>query len=122
MRRLLAWVVLAAPLAAETWSIEKLFTRPFVWGTSPTDITWSKQGHTLLFLWNAGGNQFHDLYAYHPAASKLFRLTNLEAVHDDLNLTEAEKDDRRKQYLAPSEGITVFQMSRNGRQATFAYQ
>ena len=69
MTRLLACLLMpAALLAAESWSLEKLYTRPFVWGTSPTEITWSKQGHTLLFLWNAEGNRFRDLYAYHPAA------------------------------------------------------
>src|SRR5579864_8834593 len=99
MRCLLAWLFLpAAAFAAEAWSLEKLFTRPFAWGTSPTEVTWSKQGHTLLFLWNAEGNRFRDLYAYQPVEKKLIRLTNLKPVRDELNLADAEKDERRKQY------------------------
>src|SRR5690349_8741702 len=98
MRRLLGWLLVAAPLAAETWSLEKLFTRPFAWGNSPVQVTWSKQGHTLLFLWNAEGNRFRDIYAWQPDVKKLIRLTNMEPVHDELNLTEADKDARQKEY------------------------
>src|SRR5437879_4811369 len=106
MRRLLVYLFLGPPLAAAgNWSLEKLFTRPFIWGTSPTEITWSKQGHVLLFLWNADGNRFRDLYAYHPDQKKLIRLTQMDTVHDELNESEAEKDERRKHYLMPLEGI-----------------
>src|SRR5690242_19842522 len=122
MRRLLGVLLLPAIAFAEPWSLEKLFTRPFVWGTPPSEITWSKQGHTLLFLWNAEGGRFRDLYAYHAAAQKLVRLTDMEPVRDDLNRGEAEKDEHRKHYLMPPDGIPAFQMSRDGRRATFAYQ
>ena len=122
MRRLLCSLLFPAITLAEPWSLEKLFARPFVWGTPPTEIAWSQQGHTILFLWNAEGGRFRDLYAYHPAEQKLVRLTNMVSVRDDLNRSEAEKDERRKQYVMPPEGIAAFQMSRDGRRATFAYQ
>ena len=123
MRCLLAWLLLpAAAFAAEAWSLEKLFTRPFAWGTPPTGIMWSKQGHTLLFLWNAEGNRFRDLYAYRPENQALIRLTNMEPVRDDLNLTDAEKDERRKRYPMPADGLAQFHMSRDGSRVTFAYQ
>jgi hypothetical protein len=123
MRCLLAWLLLpAAAFAAEAWSLEKLFTRPFIWGTPPTEIKWSKQGHTLLFLWNAEGNRFRDLYAYRPEKQALIRLTNMEKVRDDLNLTDAEKDERRKRYPMPADGLAQFHMSRDGSRATFVYQ
>ena len=121
MKCALIWLLAVAPLAAETWSLEKLYTRPFVWGTSPSEVTWSKQGHALLFLWNADGNRFLDLYSYNPDRKKLTRLTQMEAVRDVLNRTEAEKDDRRKTYLMPREGITAFRLSRDGTHAAFAY-
>jgi Tol biopolymer transport system component len=123
MKSLSAWLLFAlAASAAENWSLEKLYSRPFVWGTSPTEITWSNQGHTLLFLWNSEGNRFRDIYAYRPGTKKLLRLTQMEPVHDDLNLTDAEKDERRKQYLMPPDGIASFQMSCDGSRATFAYR
>src|SRR2546426_2249461 len=78
MRRLLVYLFLATPLAAAgNWSLEKLLIRPFIWGTSPAEITWSK--HVLLFLWNAEGYRFRDLYAYHPGQKKLIRLTQMDA-------------------------------------------
>lgn len=123
MRCLLAWLLLpAAAFAAEAWPLGKLFTRPFAWGTSPTEIAWSKQGHTLLFLWNAEGNRFRDLYAYDPENQRLIRLTNMEPVRDELNLTDAEKDERRKRYPMPPDGVAQFHMSRDGSRATFAHQ
>lgn len=123
MTSLSAWLLFALTAsAAETWSLEKLYSRPFVWGTSPTEITWSQQGHTLLFLWNSEGNRFRDLYAYRTENKKLLRLTRMEPVHDDLNLNDAEKDERRKQFLMPPDGIAAFQVSRDGSRATFAYQ
>ena len=122
MKPILAAVTLALSLTAAPWPIERLYTRPFVWGVSPSEVTWSKQGHTLLFLWNRDGRRFLDLYAYHPEQQKLVRVTQLESIRDDLNLTEAEKDDRQKRYLMPPEGLTAFQLSHDGARATFAYQ
>ena len=112
MRCLLAWLLLpAAAFAAEAWSIEKLFTCPFAWGTSPTEIAWSKRGHTLLFLRNAEGKQFRDLCADHPKSQTPIRLTNMEPVRDALKLTDGEKDERSKRYLMPPDGAAQFQMS-----------
>jgi len=123
MRRLLVYLFLGTPLAAAgNWSLEKLFTRPFIWGTSPTEITWSKQGHVLLFLWNAEGYRFRDIYAYQPGQKKLIRLTQMDAVHDELNESEAEKDERRKHYPMPLEGIAGFDLSPDGKRAVFEYQ
>jgi hypothetical protein len=80
MSRTFALLVVTACLAAaETWPIEKLFSRPFVWGTSPQSQAWSKKGRTLAFLWNEQGNRFLDLYAYHPESRKRVRLTALES-------------------------------------------
>ena len=58
-------------LSAAPWPLERLFSRPYAWGTPPARVAWSKQGHTLLFLWNAEGGRFMDLYAYHPAEQRL---------------------------------------------------
>ncbi len=107
---------------AQEWSLERLYTRPFVWGTTPSDLTWSKKGHTLVFTWNALGGRFMDLYAYHPDQRKLTRLTDFENVKDELNASEAEKDPRLRVYLAPAGGIGDFDVSRDGARVAFSYQ
>ena len=124
MRRLLALLVLwfPAPTFANGWTIEKLFSRPFVWGTSPDQLAWSEAGHTLAFLWNEQGNRFMDLYAYHPDSRKRVRLTSLESFKDDLLKTAEEKDDRRSQYLMPPAGLTSFVLSNDGTHAAFAFR
>ena len=108
-------------MRAEPWPLERLFSRPFAWGTTPAKAAWSKQGHVLLFLWNAEGRRFMDLYAYHPDGQRLARLTNLEPVEDPINRPAAEKDERQKQYLEPAEGIGDFDVTRDGSRAAFSY-
>lgn len=103
-------------------SLERLFTRPYVWGTSPTRLQWSKQGHVLVFLWNPKGRRFNDLYAWHADTRKLIRLTDLESEKDELNASEEEKDDRLKRYLIPAAGLSGFSLAGNGGSVAFAYK
>lgn len=122
MSRILVCLLLAAPLFASELTLERLFTRPFLWGAQPQRVAWSKQGHTLLFLWNAEGRRFLDLYAYHPDARKLVRLTRLEAESDEFNASPAEKDDRQKKHLMPPAGLADFSISHDGTRAVFSYR
>lgn len=107
---------------AADWSLQALFKRPFVWGTPPSGVTWSKQGHKLVFLWNAGGRRFLDLYSYDPDSRKLLRLTDLEGLRDDLNRNDAEKDDRRRSYVLPEAGVSDFDLSAEGSQVAFSHR
>ena len=120
MKTSIALIALILPCLAQEWSLERLYTRPYIWGTSPRAVTWSKEAHTLVFRWNAEGNRFQDLYAYHSDQKKLARLTDLESFTDDLLLTEEEKDDRRKQYVPPRGGVGGFDISRDGSVAAFS--
>jgi YD repeat-containing protein len=111
----------AASLFA-SWPLDRLFTRPFIWGTAPSDVTWSKTGHTLAFLWNADGGAFLDLYTYDPARAKLTRLTDLSGVHDEINEGETDKDQRLKRYEVPNSGLNSFNLARDGARAAFTYE
>ena len=71
MRVCLAVIALALPVLAQEWTLERLYTRPYIWGTPPQSVEWSKEGHTLVFRWNAGGELFRDLYAFHPESKRL---------------------------------------------------
>ncbi|MGH9720775.1 MAG: prolyl oligopeptidase family serine peptidase [Bryobacteraceae bacterium] len=122
-REVLALALLAAaPLGADSWPLERLFSRPFVWGTSPERLTWAKQNQTLMFLWNSSGKRCLDLYAYHPSSQKLVRLTDLEPLNDDLNRTEAERDPRRRAYVEPPSCLAAFDISNDGAKAAFSYR
>ena len=124
MRCFLAAMLLSLPYAAasETRSLEQLFTRPFAWGTPPSDITWSHSGHKLAFLWNAEGQPFLDLYSYDPDTRKLTRLTDLSQFHDSLNATDTDKDDRLRRNKLPDTGLAAFDLSRDGQRAAFTHQ
>ncbi len=121
MRFVTILAVLACSLRAEPWALERLFSRPYAWGTPPQRMAWSKHGRVLLFLWNAAGGRFLDLYAYHADGRRLARLTDLEAVDDPINRPAAENDERRKPYLEPPAGIGDFDVAEDGARAAFSY-
>ncbi len=108
--------------AAEMWPLEKLYARPYVWGTKPQELTWSKRGNMLGFLWNAQGGRFLDLYVYDAGASKLARITDLESWEDELLRSADDKDARKSRYKAPASGLSSFVLSADGKQAAFSYK
>jgi len=122
MKFLLLLLTAALPCLAQSWTLERLYTRPYIWGTPPQTLTWSRQGHTLVFRWNAEGNRFRDLYAYDPERKTLLRLTAMESFEDDLLLSKAEKDERRRRYLLPKAGIRDFALARDGSKVAFSYK
>ena len=124
LRRIFVCLFGAAALvpAAEMWPLEKLYARPYVWGTKPAELAWSKRGHVLGFLWNAEGGRFLDLYAYHADTRKLSRVTDLENWKDDLLKTADEKDARKSRYLLPPAGLNGFVLSADGKQTAFSFK
>jgi dipeptidyl aminopeptidase/acylaminoacyl peptidase len=123
MSRLAALFLLFAPtLAAVDWSLDHLFTRPFLWGTTPSEVTWAKRARILGLLWNDKGGTFRDLYVYDADAKKLTQLTHLEGLADPFNTTDAEKDKRRKDYVPPAGGLTTFDLSEDGSKAVFSFR
>ena len=122
MRVCLAVIALALPVLSQEWTLERLYTRPYIWGTPPQSVEWSKEGHTLVFRWNAGGRRFRDLYAFHPESKNLVRLTDMEAFADKLLASPAEQDERRSQHLEPKAGISSFAISRDGSLVAFSYK
>lgn len=80
LRIVAAFLLGAVLLAAQELTLDHLFTRPFVWGTTPSQAVWAKHAHVLAFLWNEKGGTFRDVYAYDADARKLTRLSNLENV------------------------------------------
>jgi dipeptidyl aminopeptidase/acylaminoacyl peptidase len=123
MLRTIAMIsVFAGALSAQDFTLEHLFSRPYVWGTSPSQIAWAKHAHILCFLWNAQGQTFKDLYSYNADTKALNRLTDLEALKDPINDGEAERDIHRQDYLAPRAGLAGYDLSEDGKQAVFSYR
>jgi dipeptidyl aminopeptidase/acylaminoacyl peptidase len=111
---------LAAP--AQDFTLDHLFARPYVWGTTPSQINWAKHAHILCFLWNEKGQTFKDLYTYNADTKTLKRLTDLEDLKDPLNESEVEHDPHRQDYIAPRGGLTGYDLSEDGKQVVFSYR
>lgn len=125
MRRLIliTGILWSLTARAEFPALDRLFSRPFLWGTAPEQLKWSRQNHVLVFLWNPGGRRFLDLYAYHPDTQRLVRLTDLESQQDELTATAEEKDSRRSQYPMPPAGIgPLFDVARDASRVAFMYR
>jgi dipeptidyl-peptidase-4 len=121
-RILVGLFLLAVAGRAQDFSLDRLFTRPYVWGTSPSQVTWAKRAHVLGFLWNAQGQAFRDLYIYNADSKGLKRLTDLEGLKDPINDGEAERDIHRQDYLPPRGGLAGFELSEDGSKAVFSYR
>ena len=122
LRLITAFLAAAAILCAQDWTLDRLFLRPYIWGTWPSQLAWAKRAHILGFLWNAEGNAFRDLYVYDANRKKLARLTDLERMRDPSNETEAERDNHRKNYVPPRGGIASFDLAQDGSKAVFSYR
>lgn len=120
--RLAALLLTCASVWGQSFpSLERLFTRPYAWGSSPSNPKWAKKAPVLVFLWNPEGRRFRDLYAWHAETRKLVRLTNLESESDELNRSEEQRDDRLRRNLAPLPGLAGFEVSGDGRRAAFSH-
>jgi dipeptidyl aminopeptidase/acylaminoacyl peptidase len=122
VRLIVAFFSVAVILCAEDWPLERLFSRPYVWGTWPSQLAWAKHAHMLGFLWNPEGGAFRDLYVYTVDQKKLTRLTELEQSKDPSNETEAERDLHRKDSVPPRGGIASFDLAQDGSKVVFSYR
>ena len=109
-------------MTAQELSLDRLFSRPYLWGTWPSQIAWARKAHRLGFLWNAQSGAVRDLYVYNADSKKLARVTDLAGLKDAINDSEAEQDVHRKLYLQPLTGMTAFDLSNDGTKAVFSYR
>ena len=121
-RKIALLLAFATAMPAQDFTLDRLFARPYVWGTSPSQINWAKHAHVLCFLWNAQGQAFRDLYAYDADTKTLKRLTDLEGLKDPLNESEIEHDPHRVDYLPPRPGVANYDLSEDGKQVVFSYR
>jgi dipeptidyl aminopeptidase/acylaminoacyl peptidase len=123
MLRILVLIVAFVGFApGQEFTLDHLFSRPYVWGTTPSQIAWAKHAHVLCFLWNGEGQAFRDLYAYNADTKILKRLTDLEPLKDPINESEAERDIHEQGYLAPPGGLAAYDLSEDGTRAVFSYR
>lgn len=106
---------------AKPLTLERLYSSPHLWGTSPTSATWSKDSRHIAFLWNNQGERFRDVWLYTTGEKAPRRLTDMKKVkrrppEPDLR-TEEEK--RREERLAP--GVSSLAWSPDNRHILFTY-
>ncbi|MFN8059312.1 MAG: S9 family peptidase [Vicinamibacterales bacterium] len=115
-------IVPARVTGDEPRSIARLFSRPYLWGTIPANVTWAANSRVVVFSWNAAGQSFRDLYAVEPAGRAVKRLTDMEAVREPFSESDAERDPRLGQFLMPPSGITDFDVSPDGATVVFVHR
>ena len=68
-----------AKVAGTGLSIDELYRYKSLIGTTPEGYSWSRDGSTMLFLWNDQGYSFRDVWSYSVRTGKKTRLTLLGA-------------------------------------------
>ena len=64
-------------VAGTSLSIDELYQPKSLIGTSPEGYSWSRDGGTVLFLWNDEGYSYRDIWSYSVKTGKKTRLTFL---------------------------------------------
>ncbi|HEU0123019.1 MAG TPA: S9 family peptidase [Bryobacteraceae bacterium] len=116
----LLWLGVAA--VAAPWSLETLYTRPYVWGTPPSQLSWAKSSPKVCFLWNESGLRFLDLYCWDSIAKRRVRVTSFESVHDPWNPGADATDSRLRANRMPESGLASFSLSDDGVLAAFSWK
>ena len=122
MHRYLIGLGLALSAWGAEWSLEKLYTRPFAWGTAPERLRWAEKKPVLVFLWNEQGRRFVDLYAWHAATKQRVRVTQLEFAKDEFNPLPDEGDERLKANRMPEAGLAQFSVSGDGTRVAYVWR
>jgi dipeptidyl-peptidase-4 len=110
------------PLKKGKLTIEERFVRPFIWGTAPSSVKWSKEGSKLSFLWNDKGERFCDLYLVTYPEGKRVRLTDMKKVPELKPEEDKRTEEEKKQAELLNPGITGYDFSKDGSKIIFSYQ
>ena len=65
----------ARHLGRRSWTIERLYSLPWLIGTQPKGFEWSPDSQQLAFLWNDDGGNFYDVWAADVKTGRPVRIT-----------------------------------------------
>ena len=109
-----------APLKGK-FSLERLHSRPFIFGTSPKMVKWAADGTKIAFLWNDSGEIFFDLWMASIPECKLTRLTDMKSVPAIPKEDETRTEREIKEAEIYNRGIVDFDWSPDGKTIAFTY-
>jgi dipeptidyl-peptidase-4 len=102
-------------------TLERLYSSPRLWGTSPTNIIWSQNSSHIAFLWNDKGERFKDAWFYTLGEDLPRKLTDMKSVKPRLPESglRTEEEKQREERLAT--GINSLVWSPDNRHILFSY-
>jgi dipeptidyl-peptidase 4 len=86
MKRLVVLLLLtcASPAAAtKRFTIDRLYSLPWIIGTEPRGFTWSRDSRQVAFLWNDEGTNFYDVWTTDVRTAKPVRVTTMPKSASD---------------------------------------
>ena len=72
-----ALALCAAASPPSRLDINRLYSLPWVIGTSPQDFIWAADSHAVAFLWNDQGEPFRDVWIASRDGLKPIRVTEM---------------------------------------------
>lgn len=105
-----------------TIPFERLLQQPYLTGSPPADVSWSKDGSRIAFRWNPEGYRLRDIYAMSVPDGKPIRLTDAAKIprmaRQDDDRTESQKKEEIQYDGGPGAPI----WSPDGKDILFGYR
>jgi dipeptidyl-peptidase-4 len=86
------------------FTLDRLYQRPYMWGSPPQAIKWSGDGRLLAYLWTPPGEEASDLFIEHVGEARRTRLSQSRA---SAGIEEADRKAPREYLFTPSGGQIV---------------
>ena len=132
LKKTLIWLLIltvsslipAVPLGAgpaRFISLDRIFSTPVLWGTSPSGLAWSKDGQRLAFLWNDKGERFLDIWLVEADGQTPRRLTDLKSVRPDPVPEDKRTDEEKISDEKMERGVSRLVWSPDNKKIAFLY-
>ena len=103
-------------------TLERLHSRPSLWGTAPGAPRWPRESsRKFAFLWNEEGERFRDLYVGDSATGRYVHLTDMKPILPTPKEGDKRSEEERRKAHAESGGISSYAWRPDGRQIAFEY-
>lgn len=118
------FLLLTLPMAAapvRPISLDRVFSTPALWGTSPSGLAWSGDSKRLAFLWNDKGDRFMDVWLAAADGTTPRRLTDMKSVRPDPIPDDKRTDEEKKSDEKMERGVSRLVWSPDNKNMAFIY-
>ena len=102
--------------------IDRLYSLPWLIGTTPKDFVWARDSQRVAFLWNDDGTNFYDVWITDVGSGKPIRVTRMPRTEMPTN---PGTDVAKLEQVAAAEtdaGVSAITWSADSKQIVFTFK